>query len=262
MDAVALDFEDAMMCRKRPYSIMNSSYGCIRSPILCAPAFNAVPWLGEAACIPVVQYTAPESTVTLKKRHPVEQAVTPDPVKPGSGNFHKINVLPDNVPMSPVAKMAQSSTPPADVHTDHLSPNMAQLHSWGRREHGMLGRGAALFLTFFGGMCNIPTHQQRCDWHAEHWLYLQETQEAPRWCDIRYGTIADTTCTKVPCLCNNAHAQPDVMGTHLCRMTGWRYPMKCWHSGRKPPSSLALLLGLLFSTPCAPVSRRERARSS
>ena len=150
-----------MMCRKRPYSIMNSSYGCIRSPILCAPAFNAVPWLGEAACIPVVQYTAPESTVTLKKRHPVKQAMTPDPVKPGSGNFHKIKVLPDNVPMSPIAKMAQSSTPPADVHTDHLSLNMAQLHSWGRREHGMLGRGAALFLTFFGGMCNIPTHQHK-----------------------------------------------------------------------------------------------------
>lgn len=135
-----------MICRKRPYPAVSGDSGFIRPSVLCAPAFQAVPWLEKAASCPVVLYTSPLATEHATKRYRNQKT---DPIKFGDlkcDHATEPSDLPTDgsVAIDKAQKAAVAEKPQKDV----ASTSMFRMYSWGHRNRGMPSKGNVSSLTY------------------------------------------------------------------------------------------------------------------
>lgn len=133
-----------MLQRKRPFELINGSRGLIRSSILCAPAFSAVPSLPGAPCMPVAQYTATEeervsrcaSERPCNKGRPVHDDGTSE--KEGGTETYG------------------SAQPKVGEHVEsELDQISGHFYSWGYRHRGIPRNGAIMCLLIFNSFAVV-----------------------------------------------------------------------------------------------------------
>ena len=128
-----------MICRKRPCPAVSGGSGFIRPSIICAPAFQAVPWLGQTVCSPVVLYTSPLASEHTTKRHRVYKTSWDDSEKLKCDNATEPSGLPTDgsVASDKEQKAAVEEKPQRDV----ALTSMFQMYSWGHRHRGVPCKG-------------------------------------------------------------------------------------------------------------------------